>query len=91
MNELQKYVCEKNDIEPGNYSYYASQIENDFIRDNLSILAEYGIPTSAINKLSSRIDEKLSENEVINEVKRIYKDINLDLLEYEKFKIEKSI
>jgi hypothetical protein len=42
MNELQKYVCEKNNMDPGNYSYYANQIENDFIRDNLTILSEYG-------------------------------------------------
>jgi hypothetical protein len=45
MNELQKYVCENNNMDPGNYSYYANQIENDFIRDNLTILSEYGIPT----------------------------------------------
>jgi len=57
MNELQKYVCEKNGVIPGNYSFYSSQIENDFIRDNLTILSEYGIPTSAINKLSSSIDK----------------------------------
>lgn len=91
MNELQKYVCEKNDIEPGNYSYYASQIENDFIRDNLSILSEYGIPTSAINKLSSKIDKDLTESEVIEKVKKIYYDKDLNLLEYEKFKIKNSL
>jgi len=90
MNELQKYVCEENDIEPGNYSYYASQIENDFIRDNLSILAEYGIPTSAINKLSSKIDKDLSESDVLKKVKEIYSS-DTNLLEYEKFKIESSL
>jgi len=44
MNELQKYVCEKNNLESGNYTHYANQIENDFVRENLSILVEYGIP-----------------------------------------------
>ncbi len=90
MNELQKYVCEKNGMTPGNYSYYASQIEDDFIRDNLSILAEYGIPTSAINKLSSKIDKDLSESDVIKKVKEIC-GIDKDLLEYEKFKIKSSL
>ncbi|VVM18303.1 hypothetical protein BSPWISOXPB_3367 [uncultured Gammaproteobacteria bacterium] len=68
MNELQKYVCEKNNMDPGNYSYYANQIENDFIRDNLTILSEYGIPTSAINKLKGGINQELSEDAVIEKV-----------------------
>jgi hypothetical protein len=91
MNELQKYVCEENGIEPGNYSYYASQIENDFIRDNLSILSEYGIPTSAINKLSLKIDKDLAESEVIEKVKKICDDKDLNLLQYEKSKIKNSL
>lgn len=90
MNELQKYVCEKNGIEAGNYSYYASQIENDFIRDNLSILAEYGVPTSAINKLSSNIDRNLSEDEVIKKVQAEYQN-NTSLLKYEKDAISRAI
>jgi hypothetical protein len=32
LGKIQKYVCEKNNMDPGNYSYYANQIENDFIR-----------------------------------------------------------
>ena len=90
MNELQKYVCEKNGIEHGNYSYYASQIENDFIRDNLSILAEYGIPTSAINKLSLSIDKDLSEDDVLKKVKEIAKN-DSSLMRYERDKIESTL
>ena len=86
MNELQKYVCEKNGKIPGNYSHYASQIENDFISDNLTILSEYGIPTSAINKLEKYIPSEKTESEVITEVlKLVKKDTNL--LKYEKERI----
>lgn len=90
MNELQKYVCEKNRKTPGNYSFYASQIENEFIRDNLSILAEYGIPTSAINKLSSNIDKNLSEDSVLNKAKEIAKN-DSGLMQYERDKIESAL
>lgn len=69
MNELQKYVCEKNDLEPGDHSFYASQIENDFVRGNLSILAEYGIPKSAIKKLENKIPQDLGEDDVLNEIR----------------------
>ena len=90
MNELQKYVCKKNGIESGNYSHYASQIENEFIRDNLSILAEYGIPTSAINKLSSSIDKDLSEDDVLKKAKVIANN-NSGLIQYERDKIESAL
>ncbi len=86
MNELQKYVCEKNGITAGNYNHYASQIENDFIHDNLTILSEYGIPTSAIKKMEDKINKDLSEDDVIKKVIEISKD-NQELLQYEKDKI----
>jgi hypothetical protein len=90
MNELQKYVCEKHGLNPGSYSFYASQIENDFIRDNLTILSEYGIPASAINKLSSSIDKDLSEDAVLEKVKEITKN-NDSLMQYEKDKVENAL
>jgi hypothetical protein len=64
INELQKYASIQNNIRPGNYSYYASQLENDFVRDNLTILLEYGVPRTAIQKISKYIREDLSEDEV---------------------------
>lgn len=48
MNELQRFVCAEKRIRAGNYTYYANLIENDFIRENLAILLEYGVPSSAI-------------------------------------------
>lgn len=86
VNELQKHVCEKHFKNPGNYSYYGSQIENEFIRDNLSVLIEYGVPASAINKLSKYIEVDLPESEVLEKIKNIYKT-NSDLIEYERIKI----
>lgn len=50
VNEIQKFICSEKGLKAGNYSFYANQIENNFIRENLTILAEYGIPDSAIKK-----------------------------------------
>ena len=91
MNELQKYVCEKNNLEPGNYTYYASQIENDFVRENLSILVEYGIPKSAINKLENKISEDLDEDKVLDEIKNKRLIETSDLIDYEKEKISDTL
>jgi hypothetical protein len=91
MNELQKYVCEKNNLEPGNYTYYASQIENDFVRENLSILVEYGIPKSAINKLENKIPKDLDEDKVLDEIKNKKLIETSDLIDYEKEKIRENL
>ena len=86
INELQNYVCEKKGLEPGNYLYYATQIENDFIPDHLSILTEYGIPTSAINKLKSKVPNGIPEDQILETIVKnsFYK---ANLLEYEKEKL----
>ena len=91
MNELQKYVCEKNNLEPGNYTYYASQIENDFVRKNLSILVEYGIPKSAINKLENKISKDLDEDKILDEIKNRKLIKTSELIDYEKEKIRENL
>lgn len=71
LDKLQKYVAFEKGIKPGDYSFYASQIENDFIRPNLTILEEYGIPRSAIKKLESIISEDASEETVFDLIREI--------------------
>lgn len=91
INNLQKYICGKKKVEPGDYSYYASQIENDFVPNKLAILLEYGIPNSAILKLKGHINLKLDEGEIIETVIRLTKE-HLDLLlQYEIEKIEGAL
>lgn len=87
VNELQKYVCEKQGKDPGNYTFYSNQIENDFLPENLSILSEYWIPHSAIRKISSFIGEGFSEVDVLKKIKQIAMTKNDFLLQYENEKI----
>ncbi|CAI2431116.1 Uncharacterised protein [Serratia fonticola] len=91
LNELQKYVCNENDLPHGNYLFYSSLIENDFIPDNLSILIEYGIPNSAIRKLSKSIPKTCIDDAVIKEIVngRLYE--NKNLIAYEKEIIKKNL
>ena len=87
INELQKYVCIKNSLKPGDYTFYGTQIENDFIRKNLSILAEYGIPNSAIIKLENKISANLNEDYIFEEIKNNNLIEISNLNKYEKEKI----
>ena len=87
VNSLQQLVCAEYGMNPGDYSQFASIIENDFIPEHLTILAEYGVPHSAIKKLENRIPSTVKDDELINYIKshELYR-LN-DLIEYEKNKI----
>jgi len=91
VSSLQQYVCEKNNLTPGNYTYYSSQLENDFVRENLSILVEFGIPKSAINKLQKLLPDKLNEDEILQLIidKKLYD--TSELSGYEKEKIIENL
>ncbi|MFT6442919.1 MAG: hypothetical protein ACJASM_002472 [Salibacteraceae bacterium] len=87
VNEIQRFICAEYGLRPGNYGYYSNLIENDFLRENLAILAEYGIPSSAIRKLEKSIPKDLNQDNVLNFIgeKKLYQSKNL--LEYERRKI----
>ena len=91
MNELQKYVCNKKGIRPGNYAYYANVIENDGIRENLAILLEYGIPASAVKKLERYIPDSFNQDKVLEEIKnkKLYEESVF--ISYEKEKLKENI
>ncbi|UNP89516.1 DEAD/DEAH box helicase [Aeromonas encheleia] len=87
VNELQKFVCSELGIKAGNYIFYATSIESDFIRENLTILAEYGIPRSAIEKIERYISKDLNQDLVLKDIfhKKIYD--KPEFLNYEREKL----
>jgi hypothetical protein len=91
VDNLQRYVCEKNGYKAGSYSYFVQQLENDFVQKNLSILIEYGIPSETVNKLEHNIPDDLSEDDVIKHIK-LYKNKLLDpLMQYERDRLEQCL
>jgi len=91
INEIQRFICAEFGFRPGNYIYYSNLIENDFLRENLAILAEYGIPSSAIKKIQNKIPDNMDQDNVLRFIRdnKLYQ--NKSLLEYEKKKIEENI
>lgn len=90
-NSLQEYLAKKYNRRPGSYIFYAVQMENDFVRDNLSILNEFGIPLSAIQKLQKVIPADLSEDEVLKKLGEYVGRSRERLLQYEIETIRKSV
>ena len=92
IHTLQEFIClEKGLLKKGNYIFYADIIESDFIRDNLSILTEYGIPKSAITKIEKYISSDLDENEVVKLVKKKDFISRMNFIDYEKEKIKENL
>lgn len=88
VNELQKYVCRQYNLRAGDYSFFASQIENDFIRENLAILVEYGVPNSAVKKLETIIPSNIDEDQVLNTIRQNKYHELQSLIDYEKSKLK---
>jgi hypothetical protein len=91
MNSLQEYVCEMKGLPPANYTYLSNKIENDFVRKNLSILVEFGVPQSAITKLANKIPEGLEEDDILAEIKAKNLLEGSNLILYEKQKILENL
>jgi hypothetical protein len=91
INEIQRFICSEFGFRPGNYTYYSNLIENDFIRENLAILAEYGIPTSAIKKIQDKIPETMNQDDVLKHINDNDLYQTRSLLDYEKQKIKENL
>jgi len=91
FNKLQKFVCEKHNRKPGEYTFYANLIENEFVQENMALLLEYGIPLSAIQKIEKKVSDDIPEEEAIDLVRKMVDFELVELLPYEKEKLLTSL
>lgn len=91
IDRLQKFVCEERGLRSGNYVYYATILENDFVRENLSILSEFGVPRSAIIKLAAHISADLDQDNVLSVIAQRRLLALPQLTQYEREKISRAL
>lgn len=93
LHSLQEFVAKEMGITPGNYLFYATSLENDFLPQNLSILIDYGIPSTAIRKISTVVPNELTQDEALNFIRsnKIFLDSKVDLLKYERDKFLQNL
>lgn len=91
VDRMQRFVCAENGMRNGSYVYYATLLENDFIRENLSILAEFGVPRSAIVKLEKYIKPELDQDDVLLSIARRRLVNAPQLTDYEREKLRLAI
>ncbi|WP_153731823.1 DEAD/DEAH box helicase [Sporosarcina obsidiansis] len=84
VDSLQKIVCQKEGFNiAGDYSFFASYLENEGVAERFSLLIDMGVPSSVISKIIHIIPENLMNQELIEFVKNIKEDNASSLLEYE--------
>ena len=66
VDSLQRFVCDRHRLKAGSYSYYVQQLENDFVPERLSLLLEFGIPSSTVFKIEAHIPRNLNEDDIIS-------------------------
>ena len=94
VDSLQKYVAKEIGIQSGDYSYIAEAIENEFNDANIRILSEYGVPSSAIQKILDRYGHhlrNLTEDQVVAAIIRNRTLINKCLTQYEIEALERCL
>lgn len=87
VSSLQQIVCNEKGLMPGDYSHFASILENDFIPEHLVLLSEYGVPHSAIKKLSRSIPATVDDDNLISFIRKHDLHTIKSLIGYEKEKI----
>lgn len=91
FNEIQKFICNKKNVAAGDYSYFISMIENDYISERANLLMEFDIPTTAIKKLDQFIPSSVSSENFIEYIKNNKEFISTMLSPYENERLQKEI
>lgn len=93
FNEIQKLIAQELGMEEANYVAFASALEQEFLLEQPSLLLEYGIPASAIDKIQHMFPSDLRDDSIMNWLKTNSQQVlsNDALLDYEKEKINELI
>lgn len=85
IQTIQQYVFQKHELPAGDYSYFAASLENEQVDGRLRMLVDFGVPSSAIKKISKAIPVELeSEDRVLNYIKNNFQEVSKNLIYYEK-------
>jgi len=90
VSNLQEYVFKKHKMKYGDYTAFASALENGFIQSSLTTLLEYDIPMSAIAKLQRTFRNTDSFDDIYLQLSKLDLD-KTKLNNYEKNKIKQIL
>ena len=85
IHKIQVDVLEQNGYEPGDFSFFAEQLENMFLDPLLTALDEYGIPTQISTKIKHLILPSEHLNDLLAKLRLLAPEVEqLQLTSFEK-------
>lgn len=91
FNEIQKFICNKNNVPAGDYSYFISMIENDYISNRASILLEFDLPITAIKTLDALVPQYVEADDFLKYIKENQEVLLVMLPLYEQERLKREI
>lgn len=93
VESIQKYVFENNEIvEYGDYTFFSASLENEKVDERFQFLIDYGVPSSAIQKISRKIPSEIrGDVNIIKFLKINFKILVPVLISYEQRLLLKAI
>lgn len=93
VESIQKYAFEQKDISDyGDYTFFSALLENEKIDERFQFLIDYGVPSSAIKKMSKIVPGDINtDTDIISFIKNNFSNIELVLITYEKNLLLKAI
>jgi len=90
VSSLQELAFTRHDLRPGNYAFFAGQLETSFVGGALAMLLDRDVPLSAIRKIEPYLGQPESWADIVERLR----DVNLhqiSLLPYEARKLRAAI
>ncbi|MPR01345.1 DEAD/DEAH box helicase [Pseudomonas sp. MAFF 212408] len=85
INKIQADVLTRNGVEPGDFSFFAEQLENLFLDPLLTALDEYGIPTQISTQIKNLILPSENLNDLLGKLRALAPRVErLQLSSFEK-------
>ena len=91
IDSIQRHVFNKLGLPAGDYSVFASLLENEQIDERLQFLIDYGVPSSAVKKIRNIPDNLIEDSHIIQYLRRNLSLIIRNLIPYEANLLEEAI
>lgn len=70
-------------MKTGDYTMFASLLENEQVDERLQFLIDYGVPSSAVKKIKNLPDELVEDSQIIQYLKNNFVNVSANMITYE--------
>lgn len=91
VDNLQRLACQQRSKEAGSYSFFINQLQNSFVREDLSILLEFGMPVETVQRVERVIPKQNSEDQLIDYLRNNRDEVYNSLQTYEQERFDRVL